>query len=313
MEMELRAPGKLILGGEHAVVYGQPALAMPFAALAATIRIERLPPGAGLTVAAEDLGKRWRLEAAEPLGALARATLARLGAAEPDAILRLSSTIPIASGMGSGAAVGTVLVRALAALCGQELAPSEVSSLVYESERAFHGTPSGIDNTVIAFARPILFQRRDDGAASIEPLTCSTSWTFVVGDTGVASPTREVVGDLARRRSQAPSAYEAPIAAIGALVEQMAQALHHDDGPAFGALLDANHGLLAELGVSSPELDALVAAARAAGAWGAKLSGAGWGGVMLALVAPQLAATVAQSLHAAGAVRTWITKLEPSL
>jgi mevalonate kinase len=303
------APGKLILAGEHAVVYGQPAIAIPLQALRATVAIEAAADGAGLTVHAPDLGAVWRLRAEAPLSDLAERTLRLLDMPEPDATLTITSSIPIASGMGSGAAVGAALVRALAGLAGRALEAATVSGLVYESERAFHGTPSGIDNTVVAYEQPIIFQRQPAGPPAITPLAVGGPWHFVVADTGVASETRAVVGDLRRRWQADPGHYEGQFARVGALVGRIEAALLGDDGAALGRLLTENQALLRDLGVSSAELDGLVAAALAAGAWGAKLSGGGWGGVMLALTEPGGSAAVAAALRSAGATRVWSTEL----
>ena len=113
------APGKVILFGEHAVVYGQPAIAMPVTQVQASATVAPAPPGSGLTIVASDLGADFRLDTAppdEPLTAAARLTLDHCSAPEPDATLTLHSTIPIASGLGSGTAVSTALIRATSAL-----------------------------------------------------------------------------------------------------------------------------------------------------------------------------------------------------
>ncbi|HEY1015139.1 MAG TPA: hypothetical protein VGE07_20710, partial [Herpetosiphonaceae bacterium] len=209
----------------------------------------------------------------------------------------------------SGAAVGAALVRALAELAGAPLGPDAVSALVYESERQFHGTPSGIDNTVVAREEPILYIRQPEMLPSIQPLRVGGPWQFVIGDTGVVSSTKAVVGDLRRRWEQDPARYEPLFDAIGHAVMDIYHSIRADDGPGLGALLDENHRLLQAIGVSAPELDRLTEAARAAGAWGAKMSGAGWGGVMLALAEPERAAAIAAALRAAGAARVWTTEL----
>ncbi|XSG74688.1 mevalonate kinase [Herpetosiphon llansteffanensis] len=306
------APGKLILAGEHAVVYDQPALAMPIAALRASVVAEPAPSGAGMTVHAPDLGLVWRLRATAPLSDLAQRTLDYLQLPEPDLRLTISSSIPIASGMGSGAAVGAALVRALAEQAGLQLSAHAISDLVYQSEKAFHGTPSGIDNTVVAYEQPILFQRQAQGEPLIAPLTVGKQWHFVVADSGIASETKAVVGDLRQRWLAEPDRYNAQFAAVGSLVRQIQAALASNAGPAFGQLLSQNHQLLQTLGVSCAKLDHLVQAALEAGAWGAKMSGAGWGGIMLALVPAERAALIQNQLRAAGAVQTWQTSLMPT-
>lgn len=306
------APGKLILAGEHAVVYGQPALAMPIAVLRASVAAEPAPRGAGMTVHAPDLGLVWRLRATAPLSDLAQRTLDYLQLPEPDLHLTISSSIPIASGMGSGAAVGAALVRALAEQAGQQLSAQVISDLVYQSEKAFHGTPSGIDNTVVAYEQPILFQRQTQGEPLIAPLTVGDQWHFVVADSGIASETKAVVGDLRQRWLADPELYNGQFVAVGNLVRQIQTALAGNDAELFGQLLSQNHQLLQTLGVSAEKLDYLVQTASAAGAWGAKMSGAGWGGIMLALVPAERASHVQQQLRAAGAVQTWQTSLLPT-
>lgn len=309
------APAKLILCGEHAVVYGCPALAVPLEGIRAWVELGDSP--GGVVVDARDLGRRWAIadEPADPLSALSADMLARFGLDAGEGLrIAIRSDIPIASGMGSGAAVATALVRALALRAGQELAPEQISRLVYESERRLHGTPSGIDNTVIAFERPIWFVRRTlprrDGAEAaagepqeplIEPVAIGAPLRLLVGDTGVRSATHEPVGAVRRGWQADPARFEALFGQVAGLAAQARAALAAGDPAALGPLLDRNHTLLQQIGVSSPELDRLVLAARSAGALGAKLSGAGWGGVMLALATDASSAAVAAALRAAGA------------
>jgi mevalonate kinase len=314
------APGKIILCGEHAVVYSRPAIALPLSSVRAHAVVQNAPAGSGITIDAPDIGQRWRpLDAPDqPLSELVVRLLDQLGyTAALDLQISLSSSIPIASGMGSGAAIATALVRALAAHLCHQLTAEAISALVYASEQRFHGTPSGIDNTVVAFERPIWFVRPPYGGpsvaapvAAIEPITIAAPFTLLIGDTGVRSPTYLPVGEVRRRRQTDPDAYEALFDAVGALVLQMRAALAHGDIATLGALLDTNQALLQQIGVSSPEIDRLVAAARGAGALGAKLSGAGWGGVMLALVDSAACERVAAALHAAGAIRVLETTVE---
>ena len=153
------APGKVILFGEHAVVYGQPALAVPVTQVQATATVT--PGGDGFWIDAADLGRRYRLEdapAGDPLARAAEAVCARAGLARlPAARLRVTSSIPIAAGLGSGAALCTAAVRALAPWLGLALEPAEISAIVFETEKLLHGTPSGIDNTVVVFGQPVYF------------------------------------------------------------------------------------------------------------------------------------------------------------
>ncbi len=225
---------------------------------------------------------------------------------EPDWAIELHSTIPIASGLGSGAALSTALVRALFAHAGVPASPAAVSSLVYESERIYHGTPSGIDNTVVAYGQPIWFVRGQPPT----PFAPAVPITIVIADSGIRSPTKETVGDVRRAWQAAPAQFESWFDAIDALVQQARVAIETGNLAQLGTAMDENQRLLEQLGVSSAPLQQLIAAARGAGALGAKLSGGGRGGNVIALVTPNHAELVAAELLAAGAVRTITTTIE---
>lgn len=315
MKGHASAPGKIILCGEHAVVYGRPAIALPLSGIRAHASVTAGAAGLGIRFDAPDLRRRWLLSAApnDPLSALALTTLRRLEAVEmPDIQITVTSDIPIASGLGSGAAIATAIVRALAAVFGRDLSAAEVSALVYESEQRYHGTPSGIDNTVIACEQAIWFQRRSEPPHLIEPLSIAAPFTLLIGDTGVRSATRLPVGEVRRRWQNDPARYEALFDQVADVVHQARRALADGDLAALGPLLTRNQNLLEQIGVSSPELERLVAAARRAGAAGAKLSGGGWGGVMIALVDPETIAPVRTALLTAGATQVLETIVSAS-
>lgn len=306
------APGKVILLGEHAVVYGRPAIAAPVWQTVATAAVTSLAPGSGCVIAAQDLSETVRLRdgaADQPLALVTRLALAELGIdREPDWQIDLRSTIPIASGLGSGAALSTALVRALFAQVGQVAEPQTVSRIVYESERIYHGTPSGIDNTVIAYGTPIWFVRGQPAEAFVPPVP----FTLAIADSGIRSPTKETVGDVRRGWEAQPSRYEALFDAIAAVVHAGRKAIAAGDLARLGELMDEDHALLAQLGVSSDPLERLVSAARAAGALGAKLSGGGRGGNVIALVEPACRQRVAEAFLAAGAAGVISTTIDPA-
>jgi mevalonate kinase len=221
----------------------------------------------------------------------------------PDITVTVTSTIPIGRGLGSGAAVSTAIVRALAAYYEHWMPSRVVSDLVYQAEQIYHGTPSGIDNTVVAFEKPIFFIK-DEGW---EIFWVGCPFLLAIADTGIASATWQVVKDVRRRRDAEPEHYASLFDRIGQVSRHVRIAMEQGNLETLGRLMDENHALLQQIGVSSPELDRLVAAARQGGASGAKLSGAGGGGNVIALVTKETSACVDMMLRLAGAVDVIVT------
>uniref|UniRef100_UPI0035B11FCD mevalonate kinase n=1 Tax=Promineifilum sp. TaxID=2664178 RepID=UPI0035B11FCD len=300
-------PGKVILFGEHAVVYGRPAVAAPVTQLRARATIEELP-GPDVRMVTPDLGREMWLSAARqdnPLAVTVRAVQRHFSCQGVGGFsLSVTSEIPIASGLGSGAAIAVAVIRALALYFGRAdtLSRDDVSRLAYEVERLHHGTPSGIDNTVIAFEQPVYFVRAQP-QNRIETFTPARPLRLLIGDTGVRSATKIVVDDVRRRWERDPARFERIFDACGRLADAGRVALARGDLAAVGELMSENHDWLARMTVSSTTLNRLVDAALSAGALGAKLSGAGRGGNMIALVSGETEQAVAAALRAAGAVR----------
>jgi mevalonate kinase len=303
------APGKVILFGEHAVVYGQPAIAVPVTQVRAVARVEPAPEGRGITIIAEDLGKSYPLEQApldDALRAIVVSTLEHLGVGmKQDLTITISSTIPIARGLGSGAAVSTAIARALSQHFGFLLSPQMISNLVFESEKIHHGTPSGIDNTVIAFEKPVYFVK----GQKIETFSVKRPFLLLIADTGIASPTRIAVDHVRRGWEREREKYEGIFDEIGTIVEMGRQAIEQGEIETVGQLMNENHRLLRLIGVSSPELEGLVEVAREGGALGAKLSGAGRGGNIIALVTEETRSRVEMMLRLAGARGVIVTEV----
>jgi mevalonate kinase len=198
------------------------------------------------------------------------------------------------------------LIRALALHLSNPLTNEQISGLAFEIEKLHHGTPSGIDNTVITYEKPIYFTKNKP----IETFKVGKPFTLVIGDTGIPAPTKEAVGDVRRLRMR--DQYN--IENIFNEIEQIAligrRSIESGKPELLGELMDQNHVYLQALTVSSPELDKLVEAARKAGALGAKLSGSGRGGNMIALVDQPKAESVAGALISAGAKRAIITEIK---
>jgi mevalonate kinase len=311
---EATAPGKVILFGEHAVVYGRPAIAAPLSQVRAICHIatSRQP---GIRFIAPDLKQDIWLADASPDDPLVTAVSLVKKAANltslPNLTLTVRSQIPIASGLGSGAAIAAAVIRALARHLHLPHLQSDaqVCALTYEVEKIHHGTPSGIDNSVVAYERPIYFMRQSPNN-KIEPFGVTAPLRFLVADTGVRSSTKLVVGDVRRQWQADPATFNHIFAQCGRLAQAARRAIEAGSVAQVGELMTENHGWLQKMTVSSPELDDLVTAALQAGALGAKLSGAGRGGNIIALLDGEVGETaVRTALRQAGATSILTTVL----
>ena len=307
--MKSSAPGKIILFGEHAVVYNRPALAVPVNQVQVDVEVlDSDKPGVWIDAPMVNLhGELSTLPSDHPIGSVILKVFHHLGISTPPNIsVTIVSTIPVAAGLGSGAAVSVALIRSLSSFLSFSLSNEQVNDLVFEIEKLHHGTPSGIDNTVITYNMPVYYMK----SKPIETFKCGKPFTIVIGDTGVPAPTKESVGDVRRLWLRDANRFESifnEVAQISTMARRLIEGGHPEH---LGELMDHNHEFLQQMTVSSPELDVLVYAARKAGAHGAKLSGGGRGGNMIALVDQASAESVARALISAGAKRTIITEVK---
>lgn len=278
------APGKLILCGEHAVVAGHPAIAVALPRMTRVTLRARL----GATAVASGIDDPRLLPA--------------LCTVVPDTGwgITIESELPVGCGLGSSAALAIATLRAWNAhevATGGERADFDALHVrAFAIERAFHGNPSGVDHAVSALGGAVRYTRAG-GAPRITPLRLHEPLALVVVNTGPPSHTTAELVERVRQRGA-----EAELAAIGVLVAEVAERLEaaHVDVAHVGALLDRNHALLQGIGVSTPALDAACVTLRRAGAAGAKLAGAGGGGVAFGLCTRDTAATVAAEAAAQG-------------
>jgi mevalonate kinase len=302
------APGKIILFGEHAVVYGRPALAVPVTQVHADVEISD-SSRAGIWIDAPDVNLHAELNTLpsdHPLASVIHnfLFLSRISPF-PQLNIKITSSIPVASGLGSGAAVTVALTRALSSHLRFPMSMEEVNAFAYEIEKLHHGTPSGIDNTVITYAKPVYFIKGNP----IETFSVGAPFTIVIGDTGIPAPTKESVRDVRRLWEGDQEKWERVFDKVESLAKEARRAIESGMWNPLGERMNENHRLLQQMTVSSPELDTLVSAARNAGALGAKMSGGGRGGNMIALVADGNADAVVSVLKQAGARSTIITQI----
>jgi len=296
------------------VVYGESALAVPLRRPKAEATVSQAPAGRPVAVELEDFKLRWLGKPrtippeVRPFARIIQASVDRFPEVPAQGWrLNVHSQIPSGCGLGSGTAVSAAAFKAIFRFFRVPHTVHTLSEMVYEIEKLHHGTPSGIDNTVISMCRPILFRR----GAEARIMTVPRSRCFlIIGHTGKRHSTSAVVAAVARARAADKSKYDAIFREIGRLSKLGAKAFEKGLWRELGLLMNRNQELLEHLGVSSPELDALVRAARSAGALGAKLSGAGRGGCMAALTDdPACARRTRRALQAAGAAETFLTGL----
>ena len=278
MEGRFTAPGKIILFGEHAVVYGKPAIAIPVSGMRATAWSE--PGENGITINAMDMNKRFKLKTDNnQFSVLAQSILSITDRQEPNLTINLTSKLPQGSGMGSSAATSTAVCRALSGYLGVDLAANQISELVFEAEKIVHGTPSGIDNTVVAYEMPVYFVKGQN-PETFEP---GKLFRLVIGDTGIEASTKKTVANVRKAWRNEPGLMEGYFDAIEKITRNGKIAIESGNAEQVGELMDENHELLNSIGVGHKILEKLVEIAREKGALGAKLTGGGGGGNMVAL------------------------------
>jgi mevalonate kinase len=297
-----RAAGKVILLGEHAVVYGRPALA---ASLRLGLEVEVTAADGGVTVESD---QPTQAEDARP-AALVGEALRALGVEPRGLSVRIRSELPAGAGLGSSAALSIAVLRALAAAAGRRLAADEELALGRRLEAIFHGHPSGVDPAAAAQAGRgcIRFVRGEPPA--ITALRTAQPLPLVIA-LGPPRSTGASVGGLRARWEADRARYEKLFDEVAAVVEAGSRAVEAGDLPALGRAFDENQRLLEALGVSVPEAESRADALRAAGALGAKLTGGGAGGAVIALaVEPE---RVAARLRARGmeTIVVWVGTAE---
>ncbi len=280
--------GKAILLGEHAVVHGHPALA---AAIDYGVTVQSAPAPA-LRLRAP----RWDLDVAatddHPV-ARAMVALARALASEP-LEFTCDATVPAAAGLGSSAALSVAMARAIAVAAGRTLSQAELEAAADAAERCFHDNPSGVD-VALASRGGVGLYRRGHGLQAID----AAPFCLAVGLSGEPRSTAAMVGRVSRALEDDRAATAHHLEALGGAAERGAEALRTGDVQTLGLLMAEAHHTLATLGVSTAALDRMVELATDAGALGAKLTGAGGGGAVLAL-APQREEAIAQAWRQAG-------------
>ncbi len=288
--------GKVILAGEHAAVYGYPALAGALAcgvtlraSVGSSLGVDGANGGGasgsgslradGVSLRIDGWDVAIRSDDERPLGRAVAAVAEALGVTAADVVGH--ADVPPGAGLGSSAALAVALVRALAASCGRVLDDTAVEAIADRAERCFHGNPSGIDVAIAARGGMGLY-RRGHGLSPI----AAAPIPLLIGLSGQPRSTADMVARVAAARAAHPAEVDADLAALGAHAERAAALLATSTDASLaelGAIFTESHRRLAGLHVSTPILDAMVRSAIDAGALGAKLTGGGGGGAVIAL------------------------------
>jgi len=306
-----RAPGKIILFGEHFVVYGKPAIVMAIDKYV-SVGVTRIDEPI-LHVKSESLNVE---------GVYRGDTFIQVkGDVDGDVVFKpvkvcvdklklkagyngglkitIKSEIPVAAGLGSSAALSVAVAAATSKLLGVKMDKNEINTYAFESEKVIHGTPSGIDNTIATFGGILRYQREHQPSfIRVKP---AKPLPIVIGNTGVSRSTGKLVAMVRELYMRHRNILNMLMEAYEALVEDALKAIEKGDFHSLGELMNINHGMLWSIGVSSYHLDKLVHTALKAGALGAKLTGAGGGGCMIALTTFENIDYVARSLEKVGA------------
>ncbi len=303
------SPAKVILFGEHFVVSGNTAIAMSLD-LQTKVVVEPSSNGA-IQIKSEDLGVEAvflsdgtllrafgnNAEAIlRPVFEAASFTLRRLNRIGEGLRITVRSNFPVGMGLGSSAATAVGTVSATARIFGYHLSKQDVFEAAYSLERIVHGHPSGVDQAAVTYGGLICY-RNETVEARIDP---KKPPLLVIGNTGIRRSTGEFVGKVTMLREKDPQEYRRIASQAQIISEKAADALRYGHAEALGELMNENQHFLELIGVSSPYLEKLISAARSAGALGAKLTGGGGGGCMIALVDETASKNVARQIEEAG-------------
>jgi mevalonate kinase len=303
------APGKIILTGEHFVVYGAPALVVAIDRRVTVKATERKDQAvrivSDLDISGTFKENSFEVEKGgsnsksflEPVKIAAEAVMDRAGVRRGLDIY-VQSTIPVAAGLGSSSATSVATVAAVGKILQIELSQKDIVDLSLAAENFVHINPSGVDPTIATYGGAILY-KRGEGITRIQNIP---DLSLVIGNTGQSRNTGNLIKHVRERRDQLPTVIDPLIELAGVLTNKAVESLKEGDIRRLGELMNVNQGFLVAVDVSNEALDRLIYAARRAGAFGAKLTGAGGGGCIVALCSRKAQEKVAEAIHEAGGI-----------
>jgi mevalonate kinase len=292
------APGKLILFGEHFVVYGLPAIATAIEARTLA-EVQRATEFSLLDNRPETPGYK-KEKCDQQLDSIQR-MLKAMGLERKKVRIVLGGDLVAASGVGASGASCVAIAAALNEEFSLGLDRDRINDVAYEGEKGYHGVPSGIDNCCSTYGGFIHFRKdTKTGKNAVRQLHSKTPLSIVVGNTGLTSNTTKIVGDVRAKREKDPEKFKKIFDNYSKIAEEATVSVENGDLIKTGLLMNMNHLLLEEMGVSCDEIEELVDVASKNGALGAKLTGTGRGGLMVALVTGEAGSRVASAIKKAG-------------
>ncbi|MHC9532616.1 mevalonate kinase [Dellaglioa sp. BT-FLS60] len=298
---------KIILIGEHSVVYSQPAIALPLPNVKISVSTEAMADKQWITSRFYSGELKYVPMNMRGIKQVVQHILQLLNKQKQSFKLTIDSDIPSERGMGSSAATVIAIIRSLYTFFKTDISREELLLIANIAETTTHGSPSGIDAATTSSHDPIWFIKHQEAY----PVPLNIEATLVIADTGIKGKTGLTVGKVRDRVLSSPDTTEKIIAELGQLTSMAKSQIATDDAISLGHTLTRSHELLKDLGVSHPKLDALVETSLANGALGAKLTGGGGGGCMIALVkTSEEALTLSHLLNRNGAIATWIQPLK---
>ena len=291
------AAGKVILCGEHAAVYGRQALALPIPGAVRAYADRADERCTTLSIPAWGMSGQVSFDERQGVDAAIALIRRELGVTDSHFSIVVDTQLPRGMGLGSSAAIAVAVTRAISQVMDLQVDDDRINAIAFECEKIAHGTPSGVDNTLSTFAEPMLF--RNDGELFIKRLTLAALPPLLIAYGNEAGLTNEQVAGVRERRAQSPARYDAVFDEIDRISTAAATLLETGNFAELGLSMNVCHGLLNAIEVSTPELERMVALARRSGAAGAKLTGAGGGGSIVALC-PGTLDTVKAAMQQAG-------------
>ena len=300
--MEITSPGKIILFGEHAVVYGKPAIAAPVNSLTTNVKLKITDDEISKIIITDKSLTPEERNRLEELLELVKKELV----IKDNFHITIDSSVPISSGMGSSASLCVSIVKSLLLHKNNSVDVEELSKLALIGEKIFHGNPSGIDTNVISYNQTLFFQKKKKN----EFIKIKKPLNILIADSGIKGSTKRAVSLVKKKYEENKIIYSKIFDDMEKISIVSKKAIEEGDIEKLGRMMTLNHALLKMIGVTNEKLDYMFSSAIDYGAYGAKISGAGMGGNIIALVKEEDIENITEALRENGAVHVYHTVIK---